>query len=99
MTGSATVDAVVERAGPQAKKHQYEYILEVSGVRKAFPGVVARTWYPSASARQRTCADGRKRRRKINNADEDRCRRLYSGPTAIRLREQEIRLTSPLDAL
>lgn len=41
MTSSAVVDAVEPATGAVSAKHRYEYILDVSGVRKAFPGVVA----------------------------------------------------------
>jgi inositol transport system ATP-binding protein len=41
MTSSAVVDAVEPATGAASAKHRYEYILDVSGVRKAFPGVVA----------------------------------------------------------
>jgi inositol transport system ATP-binding protein len=99
MTGSATVDAVVERAEPQAKKHQYEYILEVSGVRKAFPGVVA---LDNVSFRVRPGSVHALMGE--NGAGKSTLMKIVAGVYIpdqgnMRLREQEIRLTSPLDAL
>ena len=99
MTGSATVDAVVERAEPKARKHQYDYILEVSGVRKAFPGVVA---LDDVSFRVRPGSVHALMGE--NGAGKSTLMKIVAGVYIpdqgnMRLREQEIRLTSPLDAL
>ena len=80
MTVSPTTMAAVRASGavPQA-----EYLLNVEGVRKEFPGVrgAGRCAVP-AEARHGACADGRERRRQID-ADEDP-RRHLSRPTRAR---------------
>ncbi|MFT3847656.1 MAG: sugar ABC transporter ATP-binding protein [Propionivibrio sp.] len=99
MTGSATVDVVAERARPEAKKHKYDYILEVSGVRKAFPGVVA---LDDVSFRVRPGSVHALMGE--NGAGKSTLMKIVAGVYIpdqgnMRLREQDIRLTSPLDAL
>lgn len=99
MTSSATIDAVKAPDGVTGAPHQYEYILDVTGVRKAFPGVVA---LDNVSFRVRPGSVHALMGE--NGAGKSTLMKIVAGiytpdQGTMRLRESEIQLKSPLDAL
>ena len=99
MTGLATLDAPEQKAAAPATPHQDKYLLEVTGVRKAFPGVLALD-NVAFKVRPGTvhALMGE------NGAGKSTLMKIVAGvytpdQGTMRLRGEEITLKSPLDAL